>query len=557
MSVSADRPRQKANPWLNGALLLLFTLGSVWVADLVFRAYERNYLLPHYPEISSEAPVDLARLSYNDGVVLRQTAEDEFRILSFGDSFTYSVMEPALSFNGIVQQQLDDALEERTVRVVNLGEPGTGPNSFRLASEYWAQVFQHQAVLFHIFLGNDVQDDAYLQSPLVWEPNVAVLQASNAFLDAGSKRVPNRFPLRMLDYAWAAWLSRRTTSAAELPPGYNWAALTELDDDAFADTYFRFMDVLDRDRLPALLPGYEQVLRLLQQAQRLSEKGLKVAVVLGPSEPMVNDELRAEILGIAGADPADYELGLPARIIRMLQQQAAPDVPMLDLTEAFRARHQASGEKLYFRQNTHWDQAGNQLAGDEISGFLLERWFGTSPADNPLNMDTSLASGSVPESAPESEPDSGPELQRISDKELKAYLQTLFRAPQKNLPEVTGAARVMQLFDGVVDGADNWAMAELGQAIELHWQQPLKLSRLRIFLHDDDGRSYGLLLEALVDGQWQVLADRTANPVVGELDIPLPGTAVQALRLTGTSNSKQAENPDNHYIHLEELEWFE
>ncbi|HET6564055.1 MAG TPA: hypothetical protein VFG52_01475, partial [Xanthomonadales bacterium] len=193
--------------WVNGLLLLFFSLVSLWVADLAFRAYERHFLLPHYPETEGEAPVNLAQLSYNDGVVTRQTAEGEFRILSFGDSFTYSIMQPELSYNGIMRQQLDALQDGVQVSVVNLGEPGTGPNSFRAAHEYWSQVFEHQAVLFHIFLGNDVQDDAYLQSPLVWEPNITVLQATNARLDAGSKRVPRKFPLRMLDYAWAAWLS--------------------------------------------------------------------------------------------------------------------------------------------------------------------------------------------------------------------------------------------------------------------------------------------------------------------------------------------------------------
>ncbi len=529
--------------WVNGLLALLFSLLSLWLADLAFRAYERHFLLPQYPEIEAEGPVDLAQLSYNDGVVERQTPGEQFRTLSFGDSFTHSIMEPQRSYNGVIQQQLDAVLEDSQVRVVNLGEPGTGPNSFRAAYGYWSQVFQHDAVLFHIFLGNDVQDDAYLQSPLVWEPNIAVLQATNAYLDAGSRRVPHRFPLRMLDYAWAAWLSHRTTTAAALPPGYNWAALTELDDASFMHAYFQFLDVADPRKLPALVPGYQQVALLLQQAQGIAESGKDVAVVLGPSEPMVNDALRAEVFSVAGADPQDYELGLAARIIGMLQQQYAPDVPLLDLTAAFRARHQQSGEKLYFRHNTHWDEAGNRLAGQEIATFLERRWFGLDAgAGDSLTQKADAAFAAAP---------------LLSDAAIRKYVRGLFSGMRDTLPVVSGVARSLQMFDGITGDDRNWAMAELGQVIELRWNPPVSMSGLRIHLAGGPERSYGLLVEALVDDEWRVIADRRDDPVFGILNIHLPGDPVQVLRLTGTSNSDQRFNPANHFIHIEEIEWDE
>lgn len=529
--------------WVNVMLVLLFGLGSLWLADLGFRAYERHFLLPDYPGTDSDEPVNLSQLSYNDGLVSRATAENEFRILSFGDSFTYSVMEPALSYNGIVERNLNEALVGQPLRVVNLGEPGTGPNSFRLAHDYWSQIFQHQAVLFHIFLGNDVLDDAYLQSPLVWQPNVAVLEATNARLDVGSKRVPQKFPLRMLDYLYAAWLSYRTTTAAELPPGYNWAALTELDAGDFARTYFTFMDNFDPSKLPDLLPGYQQILLLLQRAQALADQGIKVAVVLGPSEPMVNDTLRTRVLAEAGADAAGFELGLPARIITELQQRVATDVPLLDLSQAFRDRHLATGEKLYFRQNTHWDLAGNQLAGEEISRFLLEQWFASGQAQAQPQVTA------VPETW------RGPQL--LSAAEIDAYLQPMFVEAKKVLPKVTGIAREMQLFDGIIAEENNWAMAELGQPIELTWEQAPLMSQLKIYFYEADGRHYGVRVDARIHDRWQLLADRTIETVSGELRVDLNRVPVQAIRITGTSNSKQIENPANHFIHIGEIEWVE
>ena len=200
-------------------------------------------------------------------------------------------------------------------------------------------------------------------------------------------------------------------------------------------------------------------------------------------------------------------------------------------------------ESLYFRHNTHWDQAGNQLAGDEISVFLLQNWFDQIPAEA-MPPDTGWP---------------GPIL--VSLAEVNHYLQPLFASQSKILPKVSGVARSMQLFDGIKGDADNWAMAELGQAVELNWEDAENLSMVKIYLHHADNRSYGLLVEAryeLLEGDsWQVVSDRRTEPVSGELTITLPGIPLQALRITGTSNSKQAENPDNHFVHIEELEWFE
>ena len=539
MTVTNHRRNKLRTRSVNVALVLLFTAGSLWLADLGFRAYERHFLLPQYPDPAGTSPVNLTQLSYNEGLVPRASPAGEFRVLSFGDSFAYSIMEPARSYGGVVQQKLAAALPGQTVRVVNLGEPATGPNSFRAAYDFWSQVFEHQAVLFHIYLGNDVLDDAYLHAPLVWEPNIAVLEATHPLLAAGSNRVPARFPLRMLDYAYAAWLTRRNAQEADLPPGYNRAALADLDQEALDRAYFTTMDNFSPERLPLLFPGYQQVYLLLQRAQAIADAGIPVAVVLGPSEPMVNDTLRKELLQQHSASPGAYDLGLPARIIGRIKDQAAPDVPMLDLTVPFRVTHQETGEKLYFRRNTHWDEAGNRLAGERIADFLLRSWFG-QPGKHPAMADPAWP---------------GPEL--VSRQALDSYLLPLFTENRQNLPEVNGAARALQLFDGVIGDPENWAMAELNRPIELRWSHAGQYSAMQLHLYGADDRRYGFLLEAQLTGGWQVVADHRESPLHGLVKIDLPDQPILALRLTGTSNSNQAVNPSNAYIHIHEIELLE
>jgi len=521
----------------NWLLALLATVISLALADLAFRYYERARLLPDLPDVSGTGPVNLAALGYNEGLVARAKGEGEFRILSFGDSFTYSVMEPPLSYNGVLQRRLNEALGDRAVRVINLGEPATGTMQFRAAHDFWSQVFEHDAVLFHVFLGNDVLDDAYLHAALEWAPNRAVFTSDNPILRAGNPRVPRKFPLRMADYAYAWWMSRRTRSAEGLPEGYNWAGLTSFDEETFRRINFRFLDNFDPRRLDDLLAGYEQVALLLRRAREIGETGKPVAVVLGPSEPQVDDRLLFEALQTHGENAAHYDMGLAQRVIGRLRDRLAPGVPLIHLTPVFRERRAATGEKLFFRRNTHWDREGNRLAGEAIAERLLAHWF--SPSRFAW--------------FPEAEAD----LPLVSDEELDAYLAPLTGDGGPETPVVTGAVRSVQMLDGISDRDDNWAVAPLGRPVEIAFRAPVSKSALRLHLYDGGGRTYRFTVEARLDGAWAMLADHSSEAAGGVLDVPVPGGALDAVRITGLWSSAQEADPANAYLHVKELEFLD
>lgn len=528
--------RRKPSLPANLLLALAFTALALLLADLAFRAYERHWLAPNLPEPGSDAPVNLAALRYNDGWVERSSGEGEFRILSFGDSFAYSVLEPPLSYNGVVQRALNEAEVAASVRVVNLGEPATGTRQYRLAYDYWSRALEHQGVLFMIFIGNDLLDDAYLHASVAWAPNEAVLRGGNPILDPGNPRVPRKFPLRMFDYAYAWFMSVRTRSEDPLPPGYNWAGLTDFDRETFLRINARYMENFDPQKLPALLPGYEQVLRLLQRCAELAAQGIEVAVAIGPSEAQVDDRLRAEVLEHAGREEREFDMGLPLRIIERLRELHAPAVPLIDLTPAFRAKAQRSGEGLFFRRNTHWDLAGNRVAGETLSGWLLERWFGRPGAPEP----------------PVYEP--LPENVLLDQAEIDAYLQPLSGYREAGGTRISGAARAIHLLDGIIGRDDNWAVAPLGVPVLLEFERPLDVKSLRLHLYDEDGRSYRARLEVLSGGAWHTLVDGSGPAVSGLLEAHWDGTAIGAVRITGLYSSIAEQDPANFNIHIEELE---
>ena len=538
--MAEDQVLKKRRPsrLLNVLLMLIVTGVSLWLADLAFRYYERSQLVPRLPDVSGTGPVNLSALRYNDGLVDRRSADGEFRILSFGDSFTYSVMDPELSYNGVLQSQLQETVDAFRFKVINLGEPATGTRHFREAYDFWSQVLEHDAVLFHIFLGNDVLDDAYIHGSVEWAPNEAVLRGDNPVLEAGNRRVPGKFPLRMLDYAYAWWMSGKTRSEQELPEGYNWAGLTDFDPETFRRVNFNYMENFDPQKLPDLLAGYEQVLMLLERAQELSGSGIRVAIALGPAEVQVDDALRLEAIASGGADPTAYDLQLAQRIIERMREQVAPDVPLVDMTAAFRARREQDGEKLYFRHNTHWDKQGNRLAGELIADALTRAWFGGAGTDDPAGGD------SVDQSL-------------VTDAEIEAYIAPLINRQDPGRPVISGAVRAVQMLDGIIGAPGNWAIAPLGKPVLIQFGEAQDLLAMRLHLYHSDGRRYRFTVDALQAGQWRNVADHSEQAVGGMLDIGLGDFPVSAIRITGLYNSSQENNPGNAFLHIEELEFID
>jgi len=521
----------------NLALALVVTCLSLWLADLAFKAYERTQLLPQLPATDGQGPVNLGALRYNDGWVDRAAPEGEFRILSLGDSFAFSVMEPSLSYSGVLQSKLHGAGVAEQVRVINLGEPATGTRQYRLAYDYWSRVLEHQGVLFMIFIGNDLLDDAYLHAGVEWAPNEAVIRGDNPILEPGAGRVPRKFPLRMLDYAYAWLMSRQTRSEKALPDGYNWAGLTDFDHETFMRINARYLENFDPGKLSDLLPGYEQVKLLLQRASEIAQSGVDVMVAVGPSEAQVDDDLRAQVLEFEGRAANEFDMGLPMRIIGRLRERHAPGVPLIDLTPWFRARAQDGGEGLFFRHNTHWNREGNRVAGEVLAARLRDTWFGQHG-----------------EPEPPSDLEPLPVNVLFNVDQIDTYLAPLQGYHESGGTTITGAVRAIHLMDGISDREDNWAIAPLGTPVLVEFGRGVALTGLRLYLYDSDGRQYRYKLEVQSGGVWHTLVSGDGEAVTGLQEIGWGGGAVNAVRITGLYSSIAERDPKNAYIHIREME---
>jgi len=345
--------------------------------------------------VDESGVVDLPALNYNDTNIPAEKPANEFRILSFGDSFAYSIMSYDYSYNGVAARMTNSEINHSVVRVINLGEPGTSVNGYMAAYQYWSSVLSPDAVIFNIYLGNDLLDIAFEYVPLKWTPNWINKDLEFRIADGSrGSHIPHKFPLRIWDYLYAYYLSYKYTSvsvpkiemrvgdhlvvldAKVEDPRYSIAATHNLIEDVYFDIYKTQMINFDFSRINELVPGYSAIYNFMCFVSELIKNGKKVLVLLAPNEIQVDNSLRQQLADRYRLDLSFYDPTLPARVILEIRNQVDSGIPVVDLTGYLQCRHEA-GEKLYYKRNTHWNLAGNDLAGTVIASYMLKNWFHT------------------------------------------------------------------------------------------------------------------------------------------------------------------------------------
>ncbi|HZF12711.1 MAG TPA: hypothetical protein VFE33_28315 [Thermoanaerobaculia bacterium] len=367
---------------LGRALLTLLALGlALALGEALLRAYERRSLA--LATRLNADPIDLAGLKLNDTTISRRKPAGEFRLLSFGDSFAYSIMTPPFSYAGQIGSRLTRALG-RPVRVVNFGEAATTVRDYTAAHAFWARRIEHDAALFNVYLGNDVLDVAYGYTPPAWTPNHLYLTREYA-LAGGRKKsaVPRKFPLRILDYAYALYLTRFQMTqppSAAADGRFNRAARHNLSPAAFLDVNRRQLANFDPAQRESLAPGYRAIAEFFHYVSSVRRRGTRTLVVLSPNQVQVDRSLRERLAAAYHLDFSLYDFTLPARTITTLRDTVDPAIELLDLTPYFVCAAER-GEHLYYLTNTHWGPEGNALAGRLIAAHIERSWFGRTPTD--------------------------------------------------------------------------------------------------------------------------------------------------------------------------------
>lgn len=373
-------------------LVLLSLTFSLALGEAALRLYERRTL--GLAAWLNEDPVDLGELKFNDTKVSRAKPPGEFRVLSFGDSFAYSIMSPQFSYAGLIATGLNQRPARPKVRVVNLGEGATTVRDYAAAHAFWAERLEHDAALFNIYMGNDLLDVAYSFTKPEWKPNHIYLDKEYELAE-GARRspVPHKFPLRLLDHAYARFLMESSMVETPLPPPppgeaghFNPAAKHNPSEEVFLETNKVQLVNFEPAKMDSLAVGYQAVDKFFRYVSSVRKRGTKTLVVLSPNQVHVEPALRERIARLNGLDLSLYDFTLPARTITAIRDAVDPEIELLDLSPYFVCAHE-KGEQLYYLTNTHWGPEGNALAARIISGHLAKTWLGQASPQGDADCD--------------------------------------------------------------------------------------------------------------------------------------------------------------------------
>jgi hypothetical protein len=347
---------------------------SVLAADFLFRLYERRFLVQEV-EVGAD-DFDLAALTYNDadGFLPAAKPPEEFRILSFGDSFAESTTRAEYAYATVLQRLLTRAAGQR-VRVANFGVGMTSFPDYLEEERSWGRRAEHDAVLFNLYIGNDFAE--------AFQYELSARGLARAPLQRGEREVrrvgpgvdvPHRYPLRMLDHLRAQYLTRTQPPVSESQLEYYRPATLVIGEEAYVGVQGD-MTLFYRPEL--LADGYTGSLywldALVQRAATLERQGMRVAITVAPPDFAVSPALLGRVLAHEKLSADDLRLQLPEALVASVAQRRGFRGPLVTFHACLRAAEER-GEDTYLGTNTHWSVRGNELVGRVLAQRLAEAW---------------------------------------------------------------------------------------------------------------------------------------------------------------------------------------
>lgn len=338
-----------------------FVAGEVPLADNFLRAAERHWNADRQALPAKPAP---------DGTSTRPRKEPARHGVSAASEG---------SAGGMVRP----ASPTDSVEVFLMGLGGYGPEQYVGTLRSVGLATAPDLVLLCFYIGNDVTGiptrhevrRGELYSTSSSDPRLNILRRSHLFAWM-EKRLFFRLRRRQAE-------ERRTADATATPasppptPGST-APLTRL---YLQVLYNRlpFYAASPPARVELLWTGAETFLDTFGRSCR--NASVPWALVIIPDEFQVDPAVRKEALRRLGARGEELDIDGPPR--RLMRWAADHGVPALDLLPIFREETARKGS-LYIPSNTHWNEAGNLLAGDAVARFAdsLPEWR-PRPAGNP------------------------------------------------------------------------------------------------------------------------------------------------------------------------------
>jgi hypothetical protein len=349
--------------------------GAYWRADSDC-GYRLNAGAPETRDPSN--PEYINSLGFRDRDRPIEKSAGTYRVLGLGDSFVYGAVTPDKNFLRVAETTLNalSAPDSKEVDIPMLGCPGWSVENEAGLLQSQGMEMQPDLVVLNFFVGNDVtgipvrgtviRGDLYFSgSTRKW---LDTLRKSQLFMMAERTillEVRNK------------WLAREINADDQSEMMVGTAVNSGSDSLAPVGVNHEYLIIQNRSKGVYSQPTEPWVEDLWQEAeeqllevhQACKQAGIPWVLVFIPTEVQVDEAVRKQVYAGLNQDEADYDFDLPQR--RLLEFAQKSGIEVLDLLPEFR-KAQDPDSVLYFPNDTHWNERGNQLAGRLLAERIQE-----------------------------------------------------------------------------------------------------------------------------------------------------------------------------------------
>lgn len=278
-----------------------------------------------------------------------------FRVLVLGDSFTMGANVEQEKVYPQVLELLLTTNNTQDLEVINAGVGGWGPFHYAEYYRHYGREFQPDVVLVGFYVGNDTNDAVSNLD----ETNTAVMGRRVSRSAAAS------WSIRWRIFAYQNSHIARLIVNTNRP--INMLDFTRTDCRAFTRQYIETQAHALRSHLKAETFRREAPPNSIAQILRLKgladDDGIRMAVVLIPTEIQINEDLRNVL--VTGQQSRDYDFGMPQSMLTRIFQRNS--ISVIDLLPAF-----LEDAGCPYMNDTHWAEEGHELAAREIHRRMRE-----------------------------------------------------------------------------------------------------------------------------------------------------------------------------------------
>jgi hypothetical protein len=359
---SADRFAKMANFIANTTILIVTFLVCAVLLEVALHLKPHLFTGDFSPDIVGEFS-DFTSRGYLTEEVFKKP-QSVFRILGLGDSFAVKAADKKKNYHNFLQEKLN-GLGPRKVEVVNAGMPAIGPGYYRQILETCGDRFQPDLVLVSFFVGNDFEEwEMFITiGNFIYEPK-DLKQKMWEYHRVQNSRLIKLIRRKLMYFKEEQQRAKEVQATGAREVG-TFSREVYLEIEKNRGRIFR----KDKDNRLALERDWRQCARVIgQMKQWCAARKVELVLMISPDQFQVDEDLRSQVLEKYRIPADSLDLEYPNSLITNFCREN--HIFCLDLLHPFQEKGKSM--PLYVLHDSHWNEAGNRLAAEQIFNFLQD-----------------------------------------------------------------------------------------------------------------------------------------------------------------------------------------